>query len=80
MPYIGAASHQVYNARALYQKGAAAVMEERNLTAENLAGAITEKLKDREKLVLMGQKARSLAKPDAAKDLAKLVFAIESPR
>jgi len=80
VPFIGAASHQVYNARALYQKGAAAVMEERNLTAENLAGAITEKLKDREKLVLMGQKAKSLAKPDAAKDLAKLVFAIESPR
>jgi UDP-N-acetylglucosamine--N-acetylmuramyl-(pentapeptide) pyrophosphoryl-undecaprenol N-acetylglucosamine transferase len=80
VPYIGAASHQVFNARALYQKGAAAVMEERNLTAENLAGAITEKLKDREKLVLMGQKAKSLARPDAAKDLVKLVFGLEGSR
>ncbi len=80
VPFIGAASHQVYNARALYQKGAAALMEERNLTAENLAGAITEKLKDREKLVLMGQKARSLAKPDAAKDLVKLIFSLEGAR
>ena len=50
------------------------------LNAGPYTGAITEKLKDREKMVLMGQKARSLAKPDAAKDLAKLVFAIESPR
>ena len=80
VPFIGAASHQVYNARALYQKGAAALMEERNLTPENLAGAITEKLKDREKLVLMGQKAKSLARPDAAKDLVKLIFSLEGAR
>jgi UDP-N-acetylglucosamine--N-acetylmuramyl-(pentapeptide) pyrophosphoryl-undecaprenol N-acetylglucosamine transferase len=81
VPFIAAAeNHQVYNARALYQKGAAAVMEERNLTAENLAGAIAEKLKDREKLVLMGQKAKSLAKPDAVKELAKLVFELEASR
>ena len=64
----------------MYQKGAAALMEERNLTAENLAGAITEKLKDREKLVQIGQKAKALARPDSAKELAKLVFSIENPR
>ena len=76
VPFRRRGPHQIYNARALYQKGAAALMEERNLTAENLAGAITEKLKDREQLS-HGSEARRLAKPDAAKDLAKLIFALE---
>jgi UDP-N-acetylglucosamine--N-acetylmuramyl-(pentapeptide) pyrophosphoryl-undecaprenol N-acetylglucosamine transferase len=80
IPYVGGGNHQIYNAKALYQRGAAALMEERNLTAENLAGAITEKLKDREKLVQMGQKAKALGKPDATKDLVKLVFALEEAR
>ena len=80
VPFVGGGNHQIYNAKALYQRGAAALMEEHTLTAENLAGAITEKLNDREKLVAMGQKARALAKPDAAKELAKLVFALEEGR
>ena len=44
VPFVGGGNHQIYNAKALYQRGAAALMEEHNLTAENLAGAITEKL------------------------------------
>ncbi len=80
VPFVGGGNHQIYNAKALYQRGAAALMEERNLTAENLAGAITEKLKDREKLALMGQKARALAKPDAVNQLARLVFSLEEKR
>ena len=80
VPFVGGGNHQIYNAKALYQRGAAALMEERNLTAENLAGAITEKHKDREKLAAMGQKARALAKPDAVKELAKLVFSLEERR
>jgi UDP-N-acetylglucosamine--N-acetylmuramyl-(pentapeptide) pyrophosphoryl-undecaprenol N-acetylglucosamine transferase len=77
VPFVGAGNHQIYNAKALYQRGAAALMEERNLTAENLAGAIDEKLKDREKLVAMGLKAKALAKPEAVKELAKMVFSLE---
>jgi UDP-N-acetylglucosamine--N-acetylmuramyl-(pentapeptide) pyrophosphoryl-undecaprenol N-acetylglucosamine transferase len=81
VPFAAAASgHQMSNARALYRAGAAAVMEEKDLTAESLAGGVSELLKDREKLVLMGQKARSLGKPDAAKDLAKLLFELEAAR
>jgi UDP-N-acetylglucosamine--N-acetylmuramyl-(pentapeptide) pyrophosphoryl-undecaprenol N-acetylglucosamine transferase len=80
IPFVGGGNHQIYNAKALYQRGAAALMEEHTLTAENLAGAITEKLKEREKLVLMGQKAKALARPDATKDLAKLVFSLEEKR
>lgn len=75
-----AGGHQIQNARALYRAGAAAVMEEKNLTAENLAGAVAAQLKDREKLVQMGQKAKSLGKPDAARELVKMIFALEGSR
>ena len=73
-----AAGHQMENARALYRAGAAAVMEERDFTAENLAGGVDQLLKDREKLVLMGQKAKGLGKPEAVRELAKLLFGLES--
>ncbi|HEY3203645.1 MAG TPA: undecaprenyldiphospho-muramoylpentapeptide beta-N-acetylglucosaminyltransferase [Thermoanaerobaculia bacterium] len=75
-----AAGHQLENARALYRVGAAAVMEEKDLAAENLAAAFMQFLKDRAKLVTMGQKAKSLAKPDAARDLARLVFEAETAK
>jgi UDP-N-acetylglucosamine--N-acetylmuramyl-(pentapeptide) pyrophosphoryl-undecaprenol N-acetylglucosamine transferase len=55
-------------------------MEEKDLTAENLAGGVTAQLSDRAKLVAMGQKARGLAKPDAARDLARLLFEAEGRR
>ncbi len=75
VPFGAAAGgHQMENARALYRAGAAAVMEEKDLTAENLAGGIDQLLKDRPKLVLMGQKAKTLGKPDAARELARLLF------
>lgn len=81
VPFEAAASgHQLENAKALYRAGAAAVMEEKDLTAENLAGAVSQLLKDREKLVAMGQKARSIARPDAAHHLARMLFEIEKPR
>ncbi len=75
-----AAGHQMENARALYRAGAAAVMEEKDLTAENLAGGVAAQLKDRDKLVLMGQKAKKLGKPDAARELVKMIFELEASR
>jgi len=81
VPFAAAAAgHQIQNARALYRAGAAAVMEEKDLTAENLAGALSAQLKDRDKLVAMGNKARTLARPDAVRDLVKLVFELEVRR
>jgi UDP-N-acetylglucosamine--N-acetylmuramyl-(pentapeptide) pyrophosphoryl-undecaprenol N-acetylglucosamine transferase len=81
VPFAAAAGgHQGENARALYRAGAAAVMEEKDLTAENLAGGVAAQLSDRAKLVAMGQKARGLAKPDAARDLARLLFEAEGRR
>lgn len=81
IPFAAAAGgHQAENARALFRAGAAAIIEEKDLTAENLAGAVAAQLSDRAKLVAMGQKARGLAKPDAARELAKLLFEAERGR
>ncbi len=75
-----AAGHQLENARALARAGAAVVIAEKDFTAETLAGTIAELFKDRSRLAAMGQKARSLARPDAARDLARLLFEAEVAR
>jgi UDP-N-acetylglucosamine--N-acetylmuramyl-(pentapeptide) pyrophosphoryl-undecaprenol N-acetylglucosamine transferase len=81
IPFAAAASgHQLANARALARAGTAVVMEEKDLTGENVAGTLTEMLRNRARLVEMGAKARALAKPGAAKELATLVFAAETAR
>ncbi len=81
VPFAAAAAgHQAENARALYRAGAAAVMEEKDLTAENVAGGVTAQLNDRAKLVAMGLKAKGLARPDAARELARLLFEAEIAR
>ncbi len=72
-----AAGHQLANARALAKLGAAVVITEAGLSPENLAGTVAELFEKRERLVAMGQKAKTVAKPDAAKELAKLVFEAE---
>ena len=75
-----AAGHQLENARALYKAGASIVIDEKNLEAESLAGTIVELMKNRARLTAMAQKARSLARPNAAADLAKLLFEAEAAR
>jgi UDP-N-acetylglucosamine--N-acetylmuramyl-(pentapeptide) pyrophosphoryl-undecaprenol N-acetylglucosamine transferase len=81
VPFGAATSgHQLENARALTKAGAAVMIREPELTAENLAGTITELFDKRDRLVHMSQRARTLAKPDAARDLARLVFEAEVSR
>ena len=75
-----AAGHQLENARAYEKARAAAVIAEKDLTAESLAGTVVELFKDRERLAAMGQKAKALARPDAARDLARLLFEAETSR
>ena len=66
--------HQTANARHLVNSGAAVLIDERELTAERLASEI-EKLTSRgtlarESLLAMAERARSLALPHAADELA----------
>ncbi len=75
-----AAGHQLENARALYRAGASIVIDEKQFEAESLAGTIAEVMKDRARLAAMAQKAKSLARPNAAADLARLLFEAEATR
>jgi UDP-N-acetylglucosamine--N-acetylmuramyl-(pentapeptide) pyrophosphoryl-undecaprenol N-acetylglucosamine transferase len=61
--------HQTANARFLADRGAAILIQQRDLSAEKLAELIRSM--DRAKLLEMAKKARALGKPDAAKLVAQ---------
>jgi len=75
VPFAGAADdHQTTNARALEAQGAARVIEERRLTGESLAAAVSELVAAPHTLAAMGASARRLARPDAAARVADLLL------
>ena len=61
--------HQTANGRFLADRGAALLLQQRDLTAEKLAQMITSL--DRPKLLQMAARARDMGKPDAAKQVAQ---------
>jgi UDP-N-acetylglucosamine--N-acetylmuramyl-(pentapeptide) pyrophosphoryl-undecaprenol N-acetylglucosamine transferase len=61
--------HQTANARFLSERGAAILIQQRDLTPQKLAQLIQGL--DREKLLDMARKARALGKPDAARIVAE---------
>jgi len=63
--------HQTGNAEALVKVGAAELIQERNLDAEQLARRLAALLGDRPTLLAMAEAARTLAKPDAAAAIAR---------
>ena len=62
--------HQAYNAQYLVREGAAVLIPDRELTAERLAGELQRLCAGRGKLLGMAERARLLAKPRAASELA----------
>ncbi len=60
-----AENHQYYNALELEKAGAAVVVEEKDLTGEKLIELVDKLTSRPETLAEMGQKARSLARPDS---------------
>jgi UDP-N-acetylglucosamine--N-acetylmuramyl-(pentapeptide) pyrophosphoryl-undecaprenol N-acetylglucosamine transferase len=66
--------HQTFNAKFLSEHGAAKLMPQTELTAEKLAKLISEM--SREKLLEMALQARSLAKAEAAKQVAMVCAAL----
>ncbi len=76
VPFAAAAdNHQRSNALVMVQAGAAVMVEERELSVSGkLAEALIGLLKDGERLARMGEQARSLARPDAAEQIAKRLF------
>jgi UDP-N-acetylglucosamine--N-acetylmuramyl-(pentapeptide) pyrophosphoryl-undecaprenol N-acetylglucosamine transferase len=68
--------HQAANARALAAAGAALVLPQAEMTAPRLTEALAEWLSAPERLAQAAQAAASLARPQAARDLADLVLAL----
>lgn len=71
IPYpAAAADHQTANARWMEQGGAAIVIPDADLTATRLAHEAGELLHDRTHLTAMAHASATLARPDAARDIA----------
>lgn len=62
--------HQTHNAQYLVSEGAAILIPDRDLTAERLADELQSLCAGRGKLLAMAERARLLAKPHAAEELA----------
>lgn len=73
-------NHQVMNGRSLEKAGAGIVVEEKNLSAIDLAGRITGLLADRDALRTMGTAAEGLGRPDAANRVAHEVARLAGDR
>ncbi|KAG0626274.1 hypothetical protein M758_2G115800 [Ceratodon purpureus] len=71
-----AEDHQMKNARAMAEAGAATILPERNLNADSLATAILRILGDDVVQKKMQNAALEMAAPDAAKQLAEYVLSL----
>lgn len=73
VPYPAAVDdHQTANAQPLAAAGAAAIMQEKDLNDESLGGLLLHWLASRENLCARAIKARTLAQPDALRNIASL--------
>lgn len=62
--------HQTFNAKYLVEAGAGIALVQKDLTAAKLAALLLTELADRDYLKSMAEKARALAKPNSARDVA----------
>lgn len=78
IPFAAATNnHQEINARTVEKAGGALVITEAELTPERLARAITELMTDPERLARMGEAAKTLATPDATKNIVDFIETIQ---
>lgn len=81
VPYPHAtADHQTANARWMADGGAAVIVRDGELTPQKLDEVVGGLLRDTAKLAAMAQASRALAKPDAARDIAREVLAAAEAR
>jgi UDP-N-acetylglucosamine--N-acetylmuramyl-(pentapeptide) pyrophosphoryl-undecaprenol N-acetylglucosamine transferase len=77
IPFPQAADdHQRRNAEAMAAAGAAEMIIEAELTPEGLLALLTERLSDAKRLQSMSERARALAHPNAAEEIAGMVLRI----
>jgi UDP-N-acetylglucosamine--N-acetylmuramyl-(pentapeptide) pyrophosphoryl-undecaprenol N-acetylglucosamine transferase len=78
VPFAAATNnHQEINARVVEKAGGAIVLTEAELTPERLARAISEVISDPERTKRMGEAAKTLANPDATKNIVDLIERIQ---
>jgi UDP-N-acetylglucosamine--N-acetylmuramyl-(pentapeptide) pyrophosphoryl-undecaprenol N-acetylglucosamine transferase len=68
--------HQRRNAEALVKQGAAAMVEQRDLTGERLAAELLAMAGDGARRQRMSEAARAMARPDAARIIVDKVIAL----
>lgn len=68
--------HQTHNARYLVEAGAGVLLPEQDLDAERLAAELVPLCADRARLSVMAERARRLARPQAAEELLAATLAI----
>ncbi|MBI4300836.1 MAG: undecaprenyldiphospho-muramoylpentapeptide beta-N-acetylglucosaminyltransferase [Chloroflexi bacterium] len=73
VPYPYAGGHQWLNAKALVDGGAAEIIEDADLEAR-LLPAVRDLICDQERLAGMAAACRRLARPDAAREIARLLL------
>ena len=77
VPYPHAVDdHQSLNARHLADAGGALIMPQNSLSAERLAETLNSLAKDRDRLVLMSEAARSCFVPEAASTVASALLEV----
>jgi UDP-N-acetylglucosamine--N-acetylmuramyl-(pentapeptide) pyrophosphoryl-undecaprenol N-acetylglucosamine transferase len=81
VPYPFAADdHQLANARALADAGAARLLDSRPLSSQALVKAIQACLEDPDELLAMGERAAALARPDAAEVIVSECAALQGEK
>lgn len=77
IPLPGAANnHQYINAMQFQNRGAAVVLDQDGLTSALLSDAITGLMRSTEKRATLSKNIRYFARPDAAKQVARLVLSV----
>ena len=74
-PYV-AENHQYHNAMALVNRGAAEIIEQKDLTAEVLTAKVDALMQDKEKLLALGENAKKMAILDANKKIAEIILSL----
>ena len=73
-----AADHQMFNARALADAGAAVLLREEKLSSRSLADVVTSLVADPDRLRSLAAAARGRGHPDAARDIMSKILTLVS--
>ena len=74
-PYV-AENHQYHNAMALVNRGAAEIIEQKDLTPEALTEKVDALMSDKQKLLALGENAKKMAILDANKKIAEIFLSL----